>query len=331
MLNRTLAALLLLLTTAATAAADEVQLRNGDRFTGRVLRLQGGSLTFRTAHGELTIPWAEVTSLASTETLRLTLASGGEPRTITAIAAGDAGQITLTPGGAVALTDVASLAPPEPPIVITGGANAGLLQSSGNTDVNSLRLDADASIRQAANRYTVSAAVNQAEDSGNETADNWTTSLNYDRFLTERLFINGNGIFTNDRFRDLDLRTALGAGLGYQVLQTPRVRLTANGGLGWVNENYILALDDDYTAARESAALDVFIVPNRLQFFHKHDGYFGVEGEDNRFVKTQNGFRVSVVRNFVTTIQYDLDYDSSPSPGAQSTDRTFALTFGYRF
>jgi hypothetical protein len=120
-------------------------------------------------------------------------------------------------------------------------------------------------------------------------------------------------------------------GVGYQVLNATRVKLTANGGLGWVNENFILAPDDDYTAARESAALDLFIVPNRVMFFHKHDGYFGLEGEDNLFIKMQNGVRLSVLANFVTTLQLDLDYDKSPSPGSQQTDRTFALTFGYRF
>ena len=330
MLIRTLVLTLALAGLASSASADEVQLRNGDRVTGRVIRLAAGALTFRTPHGDLTIPWAEVTTLTSTETLRATLA-GGDPTTITAIGPAAAGQITLTPGGAIPLANLAALGPVEPAIVVTGGANAGFVQTSGNTDVNNLRLDADAAIRQNANRYTASGAVNRAEDAGNETADNWTAALNYDRFLTSRLFLNANGIFTNDRFRDLDLRTALGAGVGYQVLDTPFARLTANGGLGWVNEDFMAAMDNDYAAARESAALDLFLIPNRVQFFHKHDGYFGLEGDNNRFITSQNGFRLSIVRNFVTTLQYDIDYDASPSPGRRSTDRTFALTFGYRF
>jgi putative salt-induced outer membrane protein YdiY len=330
MLRLLVSTLLLSLALVVPALADEVQLRNGDRFTGQVVRLTGGSLTFKTAHGDLTIPWADITALSSTETLRITVGAN-EPTTVTGITLAEPGRVTLTPGGPVLLTDIVAMGPVEPAITITGGANAGFIQTSGNTEVNSLRLDADASIRQSANRYTASAAVNRAEDNGVQTSDNWTTSLNYDRFLTERLFVNGNGIFTNDRFRDLDLRTALGAGLGYQFLDTPRVKLTANGGLGWVNQDFILAIDNDYTAARESAALDIFLVLDRVQFFHKHDGYFGVTGEDNLFVKTQNGIRLSVVANLVTTLQLDLDYDRSPSPGRQQTDKTFALTFGYRF
>jgi hypothetical protein len=56
-----------------------------------------------------------------------------------------------------------------------------------------------------------------------------------------------------------------------------------------------------------------------------------VTGDDNLFVKSQTGVRLSIVANFVTTAQLDLDYDRSPSPGRRQSDRTFALTFGYRF
>ena len=311
------------------AAADEVQLKNGDRYTGTVTGLAGGTLTFKTAHGTLKMPWAEVTSLDSSAMLLATVGTA-DPVAITAIAPAGPGRVTLTPGGQVALADIAALAPVAPPVSITGGANAGLVRTAGNTDVNSLRLDTDVTIREHANRYTAAAIVNQANDRGVDTADNWTTAFNYDRFLTERLFLNANAIFTGDSFRDLDLRSAIGGGVGYQVLQGPRTKLTVNGGIGWVNEDLIVGEDTDYAAFREGAALDIALVPSRVDFFHKHDGYFGVD-DDNLFIKMQNGIRLSIVAGFVTTVQYDFDYDPSPSPGRDETDSTFALTFGYRF
>jgi len=315
----------------ASAFADEVQLRGGDRYTGQVVSLAGGKLTFKTPHGDLSIPWADVVSLTATAApLRVTVRN--QPTaTVTAIAADDQGRVTLTPGGAVALADIDSIALVEPPIVVTGGANAGWISTAGNTDISTLRLDGDATIRQGANRYRATAAVNHAEDEGEETVDNWTASFDYDRFLTKRLFVNANAIFTNDRFRDLDLRTALGLSLGYQVFDTPRIKLTASGGLGWVNEDFIITPDDDYFAARESVGLDIAIVPDRVLFFHKHDSYIGLTGEDNLFIKTQNGVRLTIVKNFVTTVQWDLDYDRSPAPGTNDSDRRFTLTFGYRF
>ena len=296
--------------------ADEVRLKNGDRFTGTVVNLDGGTLALKTDHGDLKIPWPDVTSLTVDDPI---------------IVRSSDGQATTQNGGAVAIDTTTALARPEPPLTWTGGANAGLLATGGNTDVNSTRLDAEAIARASANRYTLSALLNRAQDTGRETARNASLSGRYDRFISKRVFLNGNGIFTNDRFRDLDLRTALGAGLGYQVLDTGMAKLSVEGGLGWVDENFGTAPDDRYTAVRDAARFDLLLITDRVTLFHQHDGYFGVTGEDNLFVKMQNGVRLALVAGFVTTAQLDLDYDRSPAPGRRSTDRTFALTFGYRF
>jgi hypothetical protein len=60
-------------------------------------------------------------------------------------------------------------------------------------------------------------------------------------------------------------------------------------------------------------ALDVFVVGTRVVAFHRNDGFFGFTGEDNLFVQTRNGVRVGLAPRFVTTLQYDVDYDKSPA------------------
>lgn len=308
--------LLFTLLAASSADADELQLKNGNRLTGTTVSLAGGALTFNTPYGTVQVPWADVASLTVTDPILVTDATG---------------QVTLLTG-AIAL-ETTALARPQPAVVVDGGANAGFVTTAGNTEVNNLRLDADVVTRAGENRYTANAAVTRAEDRGVETARNWTAGGKYDRFLNPRLFLNANAIFASDRFRDLDLRTALGVGVGYQVLNTARATLTADAGLGYVDENLesSAAPNDSYTAVRESAALGVFLLPGRVQAFHQHDGYFGVTGDDNLFVKMANGVRVGLAAGFVTTLRHDLDYDKSPAPGRKHVDRTLALTLGYRF
>ena len=307
----------LLLFCATMAFADDVRLKNGDRYSGTVDTLAAGTLTFKTPHGDLAIPWGEVAGLTVADAIVVT---------------GIEGTVTSSPGGEIDIATTAALARPQPALVVDGGAGAGFVDTGGNTDVNSLRLDGEVVLRARENRYTFSGAVNRAEDRGLETARNWTSAARYDRFLSERLFVNANTILTSDAFRDLDLRTALGVGLGYQVADTPMLKLSVDGGFGYVNENFDTAPDDSYGALREAGKLDVFVVGgDRVVLFHQHDGYFGVTGDDNLFVKTQNGVRFGLVAGFVTTLQLDLDYDRSPAPGRENTDRTFALTFGYRF
>jgi len=320
----------LLLIAAVPAHADEVRLKNGDRITGVASSLAGGTLTFKAAGGELKMPWAEVTSLAIDQPMLVTIGTG--PPTPAVIVAGDtAGQVTLVPGGPAALSAIVALKQPQPAWSVIGGAGAGIVQTAGNTQVNNVRLSGDLVATGAADRYSVSGVVTHANDRGVETARNWSTTGKYDRFLTTRLFANANTNFTSDRFRDIDLRTALGAGIGYQILQTTRTTLTADAGAAWVHENFRTIADDSYAAAHESAGLQVQLVADRAQFFHLHDGYFGVSGDNKMFIRTQNGVRIGLAAGFVTTIEEDVDYDRRPSPGRRQTDRTFSLTLGYRF
>jgi putative salt-induced outer membrane protein YdiY len=318
MRTRPLSALLLVAALALTvpAAADELQLRNGDRVTGTIVSLAGGTLTFRTPNGALTVPLADVAALTTDAPLLITVGAGAP--------------VQQAPGP-VPLEGLTALGPLQPALTIDGGANVGFIATGGNTDVNSLRLDGDAVARAGANRYTLSGAINRAEDRGTPTAESWNAGLDYDRFVTRRLFVTANSLFTHDAFRDIDLRSALGAGVGYQLVDSPRLRLTANGGFGYVDENLNEVANDSYTAARESARIEIFAAGARLQIFHEHDGYFGLTGDDNRFVRTQNGIRIGLGAGLVTTLQWDVDYDRSPAPGRDNTDRTFALTFGYRF
>jgi putative salt-induced outer membrane protein YdiY len=327
---RTLSLCVLALLAASPSHADEVRLKNGDRISGTATSLAGGTLTFKAPGGDLKIPWADVASLAIEQPMLVTI--GTAPPTSAVFAAADAsGRVTLVPGGPVALVDIVGLSRPQPSWLVTGGAGAGIVETAGNTQVDNVRLSGDVVAKGPTDRYTVAAVATHANDRGVETARNWSATGKYDRFLTSRLFANANTNFTNDRFRDIDLRTALGAGIGYQILQTARTMLTADAGLAWVNENFKAIADDSYTAAHESAGLQVQLLPGRAQFFHLHDGYFGVTGDDKMFIRTQNGVRIGLAAGFVTTIAEDLDYDRRPSPGRRQTDRTFSLTLGYRF
>ena len=315
---------------APPAFADEIRLKNGDRITGVTTSLADGTLTFHAAGADLKIAWTDVASLAVDHPMLVTVGTA-TPVSATFSAADASGQVTLTPGGPVLLTNIVALSLPQPPWNITGGAGAGIVQTAGNTQLNSVRLTGDLIARGTRDRYTVSTIVTHAKDRGVETARNWSSTGKYDRFLTKRLFANANANFTNDRFRDIDLRTALGAGIGYQVIETPRTSLTADAGLAWVKENFRTIPDDSYSAAHESAGLQVQLVPNRIQFFHQHDGYFGISGDDKMFFRTQNGVRLGLAAGFVTTLQEDVDYDRRPAPGRRQTDRTFSLALGYRF
>lgn len=324
-------ACLMVMLAGSPSRADEVQLLNGDRISGRIVSLVNGLLVLQTAHGELKISWPVIAGLMVVDPIFVTVTTRA-PAAVTISPDGADGRVILSPGGAVAVKDIIAMSRPKPPLLsLDGRLNAGIIASGGNTSANSLRFGGEAVGRMAANRFTGGAALNRAREHDVETVHNWTTAFRYDRFITRRLFINVNTILSADRLRDLDFRTAVGTGLGYQVVDRRRLQITVDGGVGYVRERSSVEPDDHYIAAQESGKVDFFMNDSRFQLFHRHDGYFGLAGDDNRFVKTQNGIRIPIVRGIVTTAQLDIDYDPTPVPGGQSIDRTFALNFGYQF
>jgi putative salt-induced outer membrane protein YdiY len=54
----------------------------------------------------------------------------------------------------------------------------------------------------------------------------------YDYFVTKKVFLDAFGLLEKDTFQSLQLRLTLGAGVGYQFLDTGRTTLSTSVGLG---------------------------------------------------------------------------------------------------
>ena len=76
-LLRATVALLFLLVITSAAFADEVRVKNGDRYTGTIVSLDRGVLKVDTGHGTLDLPWADVTSIVTAMPMIVTVA--GQP------------------------------------------------------------------------------------------------------------------------------------------------------------------------------------------------------------------------------------------------------------
>ena len=325
----------------SSARADEVGLANGDRYSGTVVSLASGMLAFDTGHGRVDLPWPGVSEL-TVEMPVVVTADGAARQTVSRLESTD-GWVVLADGTPVPLTALRSLARPQSSFRVSGGASAGVLATGGNTAGNSIRVDADVVARLYENRYTARSTVNRSKDRGVQTARDASAEVRYDRFLTRTVFANGTALFTNDRFRDLDLRSNLGVGLGVQLSDNLRAKVQIEGGYGYVSERYASSLEPDrnYSALREATNMELYFVAKRIVVFHRSDNFLsfsddtqtqlGTTAVRNVNVQMHNGVRIGLGLGLVMTLQYDLDYVRSPAAGRKTTDRRTGLTFGYRF
>ena len=327
----------LLLITGGDAHADEVWLKNGDRITGTLVRLEGDRLFVNTAYaGELSIAWQEVDNLQTDAPVTTLL--GDNTSTQGRVSRGEDGRVIIQSADLeqplnITLAQIQAInpKPPAPPLKTKVRVNAGATVTSGNTDTKSLYGDSEFVARTKTNRYTLGARVQKTEDNNVKTADNFFGYMKYDHFLTEKWYFYANATGEKDKFKDLELRSTVGIGAGYQFLETERTNLSLEAGISYVNDDFITAEDNSYSGGRWGFDFDHFLFDKALQFFHKNTGLVSFEDTDDTIIYTQTGIRIPFRKNLNVTAQVNYDYDKSPAPGREKKDKAYILSLGYQW
>lgn len=334
-----LVGLIVLFVWALPAVADEVHLTNGDRLTGEILRMENQELLLKTTYaGEVIIKWPEVVCVVSQKDLTVVLKSKEVligratcPSTGVIQVVGDniGESARLSPADLHAINP----SPPPPAITYKGSVTAGGSVTDGNTDSKAVNTSAKFEARSKRHRFTIGAKYNEGETDDKLTARNTTGSFKYDFFVTKKLYSYAQSLFERDDFQDLDLRSTMGLGLGYQIFDSKRASLFGEAGVSYFNEDYELSEDRHYTSGRWSVGFDYQLIPERVKFFHLHEGYYSLEESDSYYIRSEQGFRLPLVYHFLANFQVDYDYNSQPAPGKQKTDTVyiFGLAYEYEF
>ena len=340
-MRKKLALLLIMITIAflitGNSLADEVRLKNGDRLTGQVIRMEAGKLILKTIYaGEISIVWQEVIGVKTDGSVNVVL----NDETIlegTTLSIEDGKMkldtVNLESPVSFSLADVKAINPlPVKPVKISTRVNASVTNERGNTKSDNYYFDGEFVARTEKNRYKIGGELSKEESDGTTTSQNWLAHGNYSHFLSKKWYLYADTLFEHDEFKDLDLRSTLGAGAGYQIFETPLLNLSISAGLAKVDENFDVAEDNDYSAGQWSVNYDQYFFKNVVQLFHGHTGFVSLEDSDDWFLKTRTGLRFPVYKGFTATLQYNFDYDNQPSVDAEKEEDTkFIFLLGYEF
>ncbi len=317
--------------------ADEVRLKNGDQLTGQIVRMMENKLIIKTTYaGEITISWEEVDGFRSDGPVKVLL--NDDTALEGTMEIDEDGNIKLDTGepkelATFSLADVKGINPkPKKAVKITARANVSAIFERCNTDSDNYYLDGAFVARTKKNRFSLGGELTKKEEDGETTSDKWLAYGDYSRFLNDKLFLYANTIFEHDEFKDLKLRTTLGAGAGYQIFETPLLNLSISAGLAMVDEDYDLAKDNDYSAGQWAVNYDQYFFKKFVQLFHANTGFISLEDSDDWFIKTRTGLRFSLTERFKATLQYNYDWDNQPSASAKTEeDKKLIFLLGYEF
>jgi putative salt-induced outer membrane protein YdiY len=328
----------IVLSLSAAAEADQITLKNGDRLTGTAQEVKSGTLKFDSpVLGSLKIPIAEIETLSTDDLVTVAFPDGSSATGM--LSDGDMGTATLTGENnhveTVPLDTIDALYQgteiPAPKFTWRGHVDFGASQSTGNSDNKKFNLYSQTKGRGQTDRVTFIAEYNHETSGSTVDSDDALLSGKYDRFLTETLYLTGFLGVNRDETQDLNLRSVLSPGVGYQIIDTEDTELSVEAGPTWVREDYILAHDRDFAAGRWALDYQEYFFDKFVVLFHKQDGLLDFENSGDILLRTRQGIRIPLQNNLNVSAQILFDYDTNPAPGTEKEDIEYILSLGYTF
>lgn len=241
------------LAAAQTSMGDQVTLKNGDRVTGAIIKMDGKTLTIKSEFfGTVSMPWAQVAAVQSDAQLNVVLPSG-ETVLTTIRTREDKVELPETQRS-LALSEVATirnaaeqrtyerLLNPGWRELWAGSITLGFAGTLGNaqtrtftTGFNTARATRNDKTSLYFSAVQAAATVNRVTS---DTAQAIRAGWGYNRNVSPRLFINTFNDYEYDRFQNLDLRFVLGGGIGYEVWKRDKNRLDFVGGAAYNREKF---------------------------------------------------------------------------------------------
>jgi putative salt-induced outer membrane protein len=327
--------------SAGGLQADVLNLADGSRIVGTVEEIdESKALLSGTFAGELTVPRDAIVSIETADTVtvqlddhsyltgRLEIPTPGN--IVIEVPAVGARPIDLANVRGIYRADPLELQRRELAVKVEAQANVGVNLTSGNTETENQHLEGQVVTRTKRNRYTLAGEYNQEESENILVKENWRGLVKYDHFVSEQWFCFSSATFESDEFADLQLRSALAAGIGYQFFETDTRSLSLEAGPSYIDENFEVAEDDSYLGSRWAIIYDQQIW-NGLSYFLYNEGLLGFEDTSDLTIRTRTGFSLDISDHIIARIQTAIDWDKSPPPDTEGTDYEHSLTVGYRF
>lgn len=238
---------------------DWVQLKSGEWLKGELIAMYDEELEFDSEEfDEQTLDWEDVRQIRTANLMQVAFLDG----TIVL------GELHLDGDSVLVIGEEEYRSSRSQILSITIGAfrgwnfwsgriGAGLNKSSGNTSQTDANALLDLKRRTPRDRVGLDYLGNFSQTDGEATADNQRAGAAWKHFTSDRFFITPITVdFYRDPFQNVATRWTLGAGVGYQVIDTRKVEWDIDVGLGYQRTRFDDVVEDD-AQSEDTPALSV--------------------------------------------------------------------------
>jgi len=321
---------------------DVVVMKNGDRLTGKVKRLQDGLLFIETpyASGNIGLDWNQVDSVQSTAIFQIILNNGHRLEgTIEKISGEKAKNEDFqireaTEEVGIPSTSIARIDQKKPTFwrQLQGNIDFGYSFASGNSQ-STLNADTSAAYKTTAWQATTSFDSTYSGQSGASSTNREDLQSTVTKFLSRNSFVAGISDFLHSSRQDLNLRTTLGGGYGRFLKRTTNSNLAWLGGFVYSHESF------DTTAGQPSDQNMEAVLGLQYSYVRFNLGeldsqlrvYPGLTDSGRVRITTNNSLSIKLRNNFYLLFTFWDNFDSRPPAAARKNELGTSTGVGWSF
>ncbi len=341
-------ALVWLLAARSLAAQQTLYLLDGDRLTGRLVRIADGQWVFSYAGAQLKVPGSAVTGLLAPEPVGVRLADSTIGAvTVAPVPEGlaltfaDGTMRTVAPGDLAAVGDPSNLAALRPVHIglfspigrfwhATG--SVGLSDKSGNSHARGAALSLDVERKTKHDRLSAGIAVHResSEPPGGTfqaTVEKYFGYLRADLYLAPRLFTFVLTQQERDRFQDLALRSTYTAGLGLQAVSTAKTDLRFWASAGLTHESFFTSPNDRTAVAVSGYSLSQHLGP--AIFAWRFEATPSLEDLSDYHFRSNASLGTAILAGIGLQLEATNEFNNRPQPGVKKHDMLLTTTVTY--
>jgi hypothetical protein len=306
---------------------DWIQIVSDEWLKGEIIAMYDDSLEFDSDElDELTFDFDDVKKIRSSGTMQVGLVEGGVA-VGQLFVDGDEVRVVGDREQKIERSQVLSITSgaPRERNYWSGKVSAGANFRQGNTDQVETNGHVGFMRRTVKNRMSLDYLANFSRTEDTTLSDNQRAIVGWDRFVSDRFFLSPVlGEYFRDPFQNVAHRYTIGAGAGYQIVDTSKIDWQVSAGLAYQSTRFDDVLEGEPTSASTPSLVATTIYDHELSGsidFNLAYRFFIVNEESGRYTHHfVTGFEFDLIGSLDFDVTFVWDRIEKPR---QSSDGTF--------
>ena len=213
-----------------------------------------------------------------------------------------------------------------------GNAELGFIQTSGNSDTQSLNSKFKMSREEGPFKSGLRLVALSSEESGERSKEKYLAALKFDYAIGEKDYLTSQALYEDDRFNGYQYQSTTTIGYGYHAWKDENGKLDLEAGPGYRRD----ALEDrnehgDKVIEEAVGRLSLDLLVN-LGESAKFTEAFTVEAGDSKTVYTSDmGLQSTLTGSLAMKVSYEVKHTTDVPDGTKKTDSLVGITLVYDF